>query len=326
MASTKATALAEATDQRIQRTVNKATKLTANGIGRQALSAAFKAFEQGSNPVGAAMVVLNRMLTARLVAGSVNLHLEGRAAIFERSESKAPRNFAVTDDAVFGAANRSLIARSRINSIQLDELEAQWGNPAIRSTDGVNQHLENVINREMRIAIQQGPLTTAEGKKVIGRAFEKAGVTGTKPYIFETIYRTQLQQAFAAGRWNAIRDPAVQDILWGFEYVTVGDDRVRPEHAILDGMRLPKEDPRWNTLWPPNGFNCRCSTIEIFKDDPTLAKEKGPDTTKKDEQGNAILPIPDVGFDFNAGQVSRDIINRALEISVDIETLFETPI
>lgn len=43
-----------------------------------------------------------------------------------------------------------------------------------------------------------------------------------------------------------------------WEYKTIGDDKVRPEHKKLDGVILPADDPRWDKIFPPNGWKCRC--------------------------------------------------------------------
>ena len=49
-------------------------------------------------------------------------------------------------------------------------------------------------------------------------------------------------------------------------YSTAGDDKVRPDHAVLDGVTLPVEDPFWSYAYPPNGWNCRCNVIRSLKD------------------------------------------------------------
>jgi SPP1 gp7 family putative phage head morphogenesis protein len=46
-----------------------------------------------------------------------------------------------------------------------------------------------------------------------------------------------------------------------WEYCTVGDDKVRPEHQLLNGIVLPADDPRWKKIWPPNGWKCRCYIV-----------------------------------------------------------------
>jgi SPP1 gp7 family putative phage head morphogenesis protein len=72
----------------------------------------------------------------------------------------------------------------------------------------------------------------------------------------QTIYRTNLQSAYMAGRqkqFDAERDqaPFVQ-------YLSVLDSRTRPGHAALHGRVFRLDDPAWNVVAPPNGFNCRC--------------------------------------------------------------------
>lgn len=51
--------------------------------------------------------------------------------------------------------------------------------------------------------------------------------------------------------------------------------RVREGHRVLEGVRLPKEDPFWKKYFPPNGWNCRCTTLEIWKDEPTAKIDFG---------------------------------------------------
>ena len=47
------------------------------------------------------------------------------------------------------------------------------------------------------------------------------------------------------------------------EYVAVADDRTRRSHMRLHATVLPVDDPFWNQYYPPNGWNCRCTTRQI---------------------------------------------------------------
>ena len=52
---------------------------------------------------------------------------------------------------------------------------------------------------------------------------------------------------------------------YDLQYRTAGDDRVREEHAALDGITLPPSDKFWNSYLPPNGWNCRCTAVQVLK-------------------------------------------------------------
>ena len=103
--------------------------------------------------------------------------------------------------------------------------------------------------------------------------------------------------AYSAGRVNAWRDPVIDEILWGYEYNTIGDDRVRPTHEAMDGVRAEKDDPMWSMWTPPCGWNCRCALLEIFNDETKYMTPTGSPNVK-----------PDEGFGFNPGDVYRDLI------------------
>lgn len=46
-----------------------------------------------------------------------------------------------------------------------------------------------------------------------------------------------------------------------WQYKIIEDGNARPEHAKLNGLILPANDPAWQKLFPPNGWNCRCYVI-----------------------------------------------------------------
>lgn len=65
-----------------------------------------------------------------------------------------------------------------------------------------------------------------------------------------------------AGRWEDLEKDG--DEYW-LQYRTAGDDRVRPEHAALNGVTLPPSDPFWDVYYPPNGWNCRCTVVQVTR-------------------------------------------------------------
>ncbi len=77
------------------------------------------------------------------------------------------------------------------------------------------------------------------------------------PWRMRTIYRTNMQNSFSAGHWK-IQQETIEAFPYG-EYDAVGDRRTRPSHNSLDGKVFRMDDPFWDTHYPTNGFNCRCT-------------------------------------------------------------------
>jgi SPP1 gp7 family putative phage head morphogenesis protein len=148
------------------------------------------------------------------------------------------------------------------------------------------------------------------------------------PWRLRTIYHTNLQSAFMAGRYRAMADAADSHPYW--QYVAVLDGRTRPSHRAMNGRVFRASDPLWNTAYPPNGFNCRCRarpmsegalkreglawegsggrlrtiTVDAGVDkrtgEVTQAQRTGIDIV--DAHGKQVFFAPDAGFNFNAGK------------------------
>lgn len=101
-----------------------------------------------------------------------------------------------------------------------------------------------------------------------------------------------------AARWEDFLEDEDEYYL---QYRTAGDDLVRPEHAALHGVTLPMKDSFWNTYYPPNGWNCRCTVVQVLKDkyratDHAEAMRRGGEALAKDKKGM---------FAFNPGKQGK---------------------
>lgn len=91
------------------------------------------------------------------------------------------------------------------------------------------------------------------------------------------IFDTNLRVARASGRWA--RYWRSRSALPYLRAVTVRDDRVRrppkseADHTAWDGIILPIEHEFWTRWFPPLGFRCRCSVIQMTRSQ--LARYKG---------------------------------------------------
>ena len=130
----------------------------------------------------------------------------------------------------------------------------------------------------------------AEYKKIALDINEKYNVQWLK-----TEQDTVFLQSQNSRKWmNAEADAEIFPIL---EYVSIGDDRVRPSHADLDGLKAAVNDPIWNRIMPQNGWGCRCTVIQHTPTRKTSSTEKEEKTRKiRDEfKKNAT-------FDYNPGK------------------------
>lgn len=75
----------------------------------------------------------------------------------------------------------------------------------------------------------------------------------------ETEYTTAVLTGEAASTYHRLK--AQTDVFPYWKYTTAGDHLVRPEHVVLDGLTLRHDDPRWEKIFPPNGWNCRCYIV-----------------------------------------------------------------
>lgn len=102
-------------------------------------------------------------------------------------------------------------------------------------------------------------------------------------------YGSAISQSRSASQWMQFEKDA--DLYDKLEYHTVGDSRVRPTHAALDGIVRPVNDKFWDNYMPPNGWRCRCTVLQGDDEMKTTSLKgfKQPDD------------VPDV-FMMNAGK------------------------
>jgi SPP1 gp7 family putative phage head morphogenesis protein len=81
------------------------------------------------------------------------------------------------------------------------------------------------------------------------------------PRRLRTIYDTNLRMARSSALWDRIQ--AQKDLLPYLRYSAVLDRRTRPLHRAWHGTILPVDHPWWQAHFPPNGWNCRCTVIQL---------------------------------------------------------------
>lgn len=251
-----------------------------------------KAVRKGDDPKAALRHLIDQM-TPVITQGMVAAHLSGRLRSARSVKSVAGLSLATGDP--YADAMAFFEKRLDADSSVIEGLRLKYD----RQTQQVLRILEGdtgkAIDRAMAEVARQN-LPTRSAVSELRDALDRIGVSNTSTHLLETTVRTQTQIAYSAGRMNANEDPAIQEILWGYEYAAVGDSRSTDICLALDGMRLAKTNPAWKRYTPPNHYNCRSSLIEIFEGDALAVPTAIPN----------VDPMP--GFDFNPGALFTDLI------------------
>jgi SPP1 gp7 family putative phage head morphogenesis protein len=106
-----------------------------------------------------------------------------------------------------------------------------------------------------------------------------AGFHSSNPRYWETVFRTNIQSAYNAGRRIQImRDGNVKFL----EFIGIRDKRQTEICRTRSGIIRPANEPLWGRNWPPLHFNCRSTVRPISVEESTR---------------NDIKPTPDSDLD-----------------------------
>jgi hypothetical protein len=145
----------------------------------------------------------------------------------------------------------------------------------------------------------------------------------------KTIYRVNMRSAYQRGQYERTMASDLHPYLM---YRIGPSVHHRQEHLSWDGLILPKDDPWWDSHFPPNGWGCKCYTRAVSEarlkryqaqgipTAPRLdgtgggtipAKTKAPPVTYKtyfNERKGTVEQVPegvDPAFNWHVGKVSR---------------------
>lgn len=140
---------------------------------------------------------------------------------------------------------------------------------------------------------------------------------GTPGWRSKVMYRTNVKQAYHAGRYQQMEAVKHLRPYWRYRHTTFENPRL--EHKSWDGKILPADSPWWNTHYPQNAWGCNCkvdslSRVEAKREWEKLGKT-GPDEEPEVEweervvgkNGSAprTVRVPkgiDPGFAYNPGK------------------------
>ena len=76
----------------------------------------------------------------------------------------------------------------------------------------------------------------------------------------KTIYQTNLRSAYQKGQYDRTMESDLHPYLM---YKIGASVHHREQHLKWNNLILPKDDPIWNSIFPPNGYGCKCYTVAV---------------------------------------------------------------
>lgn len=196
-------------------------------------------------------------------------------------------------------------SKRRVSSSEFERMTAQAKARAFAVAGVAKSSFVSDIYQALDRAVSNG---TAFGdfRRDIRHIIAAKGWTGKRGFRVQTIFRTNVQTAYNVGKYQQFME--AKDDLPYWQYDAVGDSRTRPSHAALDGKVFRADDPIWDTWYPPNGFNCRCTVRALSRAEVRargLTVETGRESLNRgfvDEAGRSRQYVPDPGWATNPGK------------------------
>lgn len=165
-------------------------------------------------------------------------------------------------------------------------------------TEGARQrafYVTGLARRDLVQLVSDGIQTALENGETLDsfreRITDAIRAEGWHDRRVELIFRTNMQSAYAAGRWKKIQ--AVKESRPYLQYVA-RMVRTRPSHAILHRLVYPVDHEFWKTNYPPNGFRCHCHVVTLS----SRQVEKRGLTVQREMPKPGVWKDPKTGYEY----------------------------
>lgn len=211
------------------------------------------------------------------------LHTKGSYKPQDLAKTKAYKNLVTETSQIFnGAITDNDIPEAMAKSLKED----------VFVFSGLKTHAQ--------LAEASKLLMTADGKiksfSIFSNDVQSIKENYNQKYL-DAEYQFAVSSAQSAGNWAGLTTD------YDLQYRTAGDDRVRDSHDKLRDVTLPQDDAFWISYYPPNGWRCRCTAVQVRKgkfdlsDSKKAITEGEKATSQIDKDGKNKLAI----FRFNPG-------------------------
>lgn len=159
-------------------------------------------------------------------------------------------------------------SRGVFSRVNFDKLEDELKARAVTAKRLLEENAIGKLKDSIGAAVQEGLTIKAWRREHWDELADRYGSAGASaPWYMVTVFRTNVQAAYSAGRYAALFDPEGLERAPLVLYDAIDDERVRPEHHALDGKVFRKDDPDARRYFPPLGYNCRCQLVELTEEE-----------------------------------------------------------
>ena len=188
-------------------------------------------------------------------------------------------------DAIGWFKGLSIVTRS-----VFDRLDASAKRRSFTVSGMLNNNMLQKAKDELETQVREGG-QLRDFKKSMTNRMELAGFVPANPSHVETIYRTNVLNAYNSGRHAQATQPHIARVrpYWQIRTVNDGPPRQRASHQKVHMWTLRANDSFWKSAYPPFGFNCRCRVVTLSE--PEVQARK-----LTIHSGGEIHLLPDPGF------------------------------
>lgn len=184
---------------------------------------------------------------------------------------------------------------------------------AFRVAGITSVNLITEVHQAIDDALRDGTTLDEFKKRVSAKLAEEWGAPNARRV--ETIFRTNVQSAYNAGRFAEMTRPAVLAVRPFWKFVAILDGRTTATCAPLNGVIRPHDDRFWESHFPPLHFNCRSTVVSLSRSEAERAggakeppKAKAPGAgfgTRPDLAGTAVEPTAQASAEVRKAHADR---------------------
>lgn len=152
--------------------------------------------------------------------------------------------------------------------------------------------------QEIRDAIAELPMGPPweDVKRQVADKLEQGGFSEkAADYRATLLLRHHGFAVYAQEKYRNLRE--MQDVFPYWQYLSMGDEKVRSSHAALNGLILPADDPFWRDHFPPWEWNCRCQVVGVTQEEYDAAATAGPGLPTDPDERAAGWKLPPAALD-----------------------------